>query len=701
MIALAIFCSLFQPAPIQESKITLFRGAEIGQEFRYWGVRDTFLDREKPEENFGRDFLLSGGPGKPIILHFGNLQGVVPPDQRIKSARIELFQEIGKGAELASISELRVRWSEGPGRRGAMKELGGDPSKVKDSFASTYNARFAAKRGAIGWAEKGASGLRENRPIPEAKLVQEKDVVAITGITEALNRALERPYDHQGFKILFATPCDFASSDALLGRPSLILELEPAAKRRVVSTPEIRFIQGKWTPPAGAEWQVDGVATDNPPAPQSGGDGRVHWVRAETASGIYEVPANATEIAVDIPNNGLEMLDKEAQVRGFATYRDWCYDAVRVWNEIIIPQSRYSFAMDGAPVRFRVASFEPVARITHPFSLRDFIRRASVKAGVPDFGASDTGAPIAPFPGITGGGDTRDESMLIGQIPLPVEPFGSELIDSLGLESSDLYSMAEVASLASSAQMPKLIFVKLKTPFGVDVPGGSMIASTLDGTAQETVTITHEGRALVPLAKFSQAKHPVIRLDITSGELRGTAFLRSASILEAVARSQSTSGVVEVVAPMSGIPVDENTNLALGRFVTDSGNSAPAIQASLVDNKDDSGMPFPAGKSWIEVDMGRDRLYGAVDITMSATTEWDRLTLTARETGQDIGAAQPTLMLGSSKWLKLAYGVRNGDAITLRLYPEPTQARYLRIELQSSAAGRINELRVRAAKPKT
>ena len=146
---------------------------------------------------------------------------------------------------------------------------------------------------------------------------------------------------------------------------------------------------------------------------------------------------------------------------------------VRLWNDVIFPQSRFSFAADGALERLRVQrvatgdgtpdpnlDIELVVRGGE--KIEDLFRETGRQLGLADLSLMNIqqgknrptidGLVLERFatditPGILGGGDTRNEGFVpISLIP-PYEPMMSPLLDALPMEATDLLSATDVGAL--------------------------------------------------------------------------------------------------------------------------------------------------------------------------------------------------------------------------------------------------------------
>jgi len=127
----------------------------------YFAVEDTFLDQSNAVTNYGRDLMLSGGPGKAILIRFGDLERVVGYGVKVSNAKLRLPITLGVGAKLVSASRVLLPWNEGPGRRGldiAKGKVGAPGEKVETPrWSTTWGWRRAGVEGGR-WEKGGAQG---------------------------------------------------------------------------------------------------------------------------------------------------------------------------------------------------------------------------------------------------------------------------------------------------------------------------------------------------------------------------------------------------------------------------------------------------------------------------------------------------------------------------------------------------------------
>ncbi len=212
--------------PQAADRLELSRGGGLaGQAVRYWAAEDTVLDPKDPEEAPGGSPFLSAGPGRTLLIRFGDLRRAIPPGQRIRSASIRFTVTAGGPASLARAAEMLVPWGEGPAQ---VLGYGAAANLQNRNWGATWRARRAGEP-AIPWAQAGAQGASDARPLADVRaMAPDPDHLRITGLGPALQRQYDRPFANFGLAFQFDAGIEFASAQARNGRPVLELELEPA-----------------------------------------------------------------------------------------------------------------------------------------------------------------------------------------------------------------------------------------------------------------------------------------------------------------------------------------------------------------------------------------------------------------------------------------------------------------------------------------
>ena len=397
--------------------VELARGAPISLSdgtTSYQSVLDTYIEAAQPETNKGGEPSLLGGPGRTVLIKFGDLARVVPAGTRVVSAELVLTSVGGEVAELAQAARVRGAWGEGSWNSlaAALKRraAAADPKAAKDApvrGGATWRQR---KAGEASWREPGAKGAEDAVKIAGAKLETRDDKVVLTGIGEAVQAMVDRPYDNHGFALDFLKAVEFASSNATMGRPRLVLQIEPVVTT-AVTRPDLSVTKITRTPlnpsdgqevtytatvknvgsaPAkgfSAVWAVnerEGATIDGGKALAPGEEVtlstkktfkldkadhrfqpialRITPTDAElnARNDALEVLENAKWVELTLARTAVNSFTSELNPRGSRAIEDWVQSQVSALNEVYFDRSRFSFAPEGALERVVVGTINLV-----------------------------------------------------------------------------------------------------------------------------------------------------------------------------------------------------------------------------------------------------------------------------------------------------------------------------------------------------
>ncbi len=424
---------------------------------------------------------------------------------------------------------------------------------------------------------------------------------------------------------------------------------------------------------------------------------------------------------------------------------DWVQAQVALWNDTYAAGSRFSFAPDGATERIRVnsirtSSSSPDAGVVVDASADPlaadvpFLRRLGVAAGLLDGSAMNAGfgkvqitgslsrAGWDLYPGLMGYGDTRFEGGIPGPIPLSYGPIWNPTLSSGNLEATDLLSATDVAALnrhlgqkpakPSDDLLPikNAIILRALSLDGRPLPNCDLLffqssnGSFPLGDPAFAVKTNDGGLAILnargtagPFGELDpQAGNGVFLVQEKTNGVLETGWLKAWQLTDAANRGATTT---EIRLNLPDQPLDTSTNLALDRIITDSTNDLPAKLAGLIDDSVDTEVTLPdTSSSWVEIDLGRDRALGEVDLVTKGASFWKRFDITAYSTGQSPSEAMPWARELDWDWTKTNRSDVSGNTRVVA-YRGPSQRfRYLRIVNRSGGPGSLGEIRVFAAR---
>jgi hypothetical protein len=767
-----MLAALFLAAvPVQAATVDLYRGATLaGQPFKYWDVTDTYLDSSNPQTSFGGDGVLLGGTGKTILIKFGDLQRVVNSGT-VKSATLILSPSGGAVPEFKSISRLLVPFGEGPVNSLASvleRNMNAKNKVAPPVWSSTWQNRRSGPNWA--WQSAGARGNTDAVAIDAAAQVNTEQTIQIGGLAADVQYMAEHPDENNGFAVSFSNAVEFFSSNTPGGRPRLRLEIEPRPPQTGTDLSVTYIEQMNRTPGQSEKFiaHVKNVGT----AAASGFLGQ--WVNAEKPGANVNIPslapgaettvsyerafvANATDHRtqplgfrvsdkgdVNPSNNSLTVFGDGKLIR-VATDAPGLEDAVqaqlRFFNETVAPQSRFSFARQGALERLSAASIstDPAnadvvwkgALTTDPNL--EFQRALLRAAGVPNleitaFPAGTKNAlanrgSVDPYPGLGGYGDTRFEGSLLGTIALLYEPYSNPALDIQPLEPTGLLSATDVAIINQTMDGSKTaeeVLNKMTTTVllhAMDVAGRPLPGMELsffqanagvikDQPPAFTVVTDERGAAMLPnqggagpFGKVtSDGGNAVFLVRASNNGVTEWGWLKGWQLVDSYFRGGTGATVFDMRFDLPGAPLDTDADVAKDRAVTDSADSLPAKLAGITDGDSATAAALPGKDGWIEIDLGRDRTIGEIDLLATPDQMWPKFDIMVYSTGEQ--ASKATVWAKEVKWDWTASNRRDlldgANAVAYRGLP--LRVRFIRIVNRSDQAGRLNGIRILGAK---
>ncbi|MBV6458330.1 MAG: hypothetical protein HONBIEJF_01457 [Fimbriimonadaceae bacterium] len=761
MISLAVAAVMFQPVTVLE------RGGIGAGDFRYWAVEDTFLDRLAQDQNFGRDRALSGGSDKTILIRFGDLRRVAPSNARIKSATLVLGIEQGGEFQLREVRRMLVGWGEGALSRST---LFGKAKATSRWNSSTWRQRHGGTN-PLPWSGGGGLGAGDSVLIADARARVEESTFFIEGLAASLQSMLDRPDENFGWALLFDKPCGFASSDAPSRRPQLVVEWETAATE-APTTPDL---------------VVTGLRTDLPQV-SSSGEGktfrafvtitnagqkalpgfRVRWTIADRpgawienstavdAGKSVEIQLEAPARLSDADPRSLSIVVRAEPIPPLEDPSPWnntrrveggglpvlltshpdelelARSAVDFMNEVALPQSRFSFAPEGALERVRAEEITVDQNAPKLGNMRAWLQLLGTRLGLivpalpsersPVGGAVPDERPLDPFPGIMGYGDTREESNLPGGYNVPYDGAFDALIESMRLPVTDLFSATDIAALQAMlgkppaerafpwSDLPGVIVVRAMDRGGRPLKGAELQFFDTAGdkyadepyfktstVATNSVTVPNRGGASGKPTVFRGAtdlRGEAIAVRATRAGVSDVAWIKPWHLLDTFSRGSKGAGIIDLHFNLTDLPLVPDSNLATDKLVSDKAGRSPGQLAALVDNDPQSILDYSGAEGdWIEIDLGRDRLFGEVrlDLAEGVIPKFDWMVY---GTGQVAAEAVPWVREASGEFSKRA------SLSTDVVYRGPAvRARYLRLVLRGPcASAKIRGIRIVSAR---
>lgn len=514
-----------------------------------------------------------------------------------------------------------------------------------------------------------------------------------------------------------------------------------------------------------------------------------------------EVQANALNLGIWVDEAFYELFSKEVNGAGTRSFEDWIQWQFRIWNDVFMKHSRFSVAPDGCRERVRVgritivpdgslkggahipndtptliydgewgfdgsfgdaeAYVNAVRRIadralihemSHQIGLID-IYQMNVDPSLPNGELGKvklvwndsviTRGKYDPFAGLMGGGDTRNESQVPSQVPVPQRDVDGIMFRSPLFEPTDLYALTDVAALNANLgfrrgfygefmySMPPLILVTASdmagTPisvgtlsfyqmkngvipneaptFQLEISGGSAILPKRPtGLEEPFKTITGHTLSPNPFGRIDVVGTNVVflvRLD-TYGQTEW-AWLKAWQLVDAYFRGARTGAYVfNLEFNVTTRPVKFG-NLALNRVVSDNRETDVETLRALVDGKTDSTYELGDKEGdWFQIDIGRDRPIGEIKFLFKgdANNMWDKFDIMVYSTGQRVNEAR--LYSRELNWRQTLPTRRDIDpkdyeVMAVAYRAQPMFVRFIRFVNKSNRGGRLAGVEIREA----
>ncbi len=485
-------------AALNSAQVIVERGAIASGGLRSWEIQDTFIDKQLPGNDFGRDPLLSAGPGKLVLLKFPGLERYVAPGYRIKSATLILRHALGSPPDIKRVGWVNDPWLEGWGRRGVPAN---NPSILgsKSKILTCWNVRANPTEGTIGWNGPTAEWPLGSQISDTKTMIQGQDIIFDIPEIEANNYLMTSGY---GASLAFdcISQTDFFSSDASQFRPKLVLETEPLFTTMmtkqdltIVKVKEISEDTAKLT-----KWLIEvknqGLAASQPTRIElSSYDGNRSLANLKALApgesisiessietiGSSDPRLNSIELNV-LPNGTEDNLKNnliviapgsisvnysasDAETRyssvvkkwGYSSFSDFAQAVLNYTNQVVLKSSRFSFAPDGIAAQLLLSPSSSGSKLNleltdktleqdaWQLTVRAFLTSSGLKILEPPSGAIDS------WQGIMLGGDTRDDLDIPTILGLSADPMFDPLQVLQPMSASDLLSATDAFLLQS------------------------------------------------------------------------------------------------------------------------------------------------------------------------------------------------------------------------------------------------------------
>lgn len=713
-----------------------------GLPIKYWGVEDTTIAALDPDKNQGTAYTLDVSPTSAILIRFADLDRVVGRGGKVTAASLVLTSVGGKPGVVKSVARVLKAWRPGPAvtLSSLMKRPVQDPTKPNakgEVLPRTVTWRDASV-GVEGWQLPGASGPSDSQPVANWAYSADANRTTITGLAEAIQAMKDHPFENYGLLIRFESVSEFAASLSKTDRPKLVLDVEdaeaplglvvthietsperPKVGESVTFTAHVKNMGTAASGPITGRWIENGkpVQSDVSGAALQPGQeatfsvsrnvraGAVLGLRLNDSNAIdLSIPEDAAPAHVSLPSG------KDAL---------WAQTEARTWNEVIAPQSRFSFAPEGALAKVRIQAFDgplsdPIKAFGAAWNLAD-TTAYQIARGQVDLDVAKTRSSSDRYAGLFGSGDTRFDGPIPALLQIPAEPVSNPLLDMNPLEATGLLSATDVGDLNAAVQnqagsgLPKTSVIHAISYAGAPLANaGLTFYQSEKGRISDKPTFTVKtdnlGRAVLPSNGgkgpfgdlLADGSNGVFLVTATQEGVTEATWLKAWQLKDAARRGSAAAAVVDLRFNLGGTKLDTATNLAQDRIVSDSKGDFPAQLNALIDGNEATAFSLPSTEgSWVEIDLGRDRTIAEVRL-LTKEGLWSQFDILAYATGQR--PSEAFLWAKEVDWNWTAANRSDSLEISSVAYRNaPQRVRFIRIVSRAAGSATLNEVKISPA----
>ncbi|MBC8066197.1 MAG: prealbumin-like fold domain-containing protein, partial [Chlorobia bacterium] len=469
-------------------------------------------------------------------------------------------------------------------------------------------------------------------------------------------------------------------------------------------------------------------------------DHRVQTVMLRLYPGTPEPDANND--ALEIHEDAIPIAMTGAKISA-----DPIQATIRRLNDVYFAQSRFSFATEGVLERVRLVPNQDAGQMVIDLAgnqgesgliqkILTSLTGLSPSQKSPTITLDEQDIPYGdPYSGASGFGDTRYEGLIPPGIPMLYVPVASPLFDNLPIEPTDLLSGTEVAAinvaLGKKGQMregilwdlPATVILRATDMTGKPLDGAELAFYQVDGgkipdSPTQTIltknggTVILENLEVTALPGERDLLHTLkrnpfgnLRADGSNGTILIRAqvngeiewgWLKAWQLADTFHRGNKAAAIIDVRFNAPSGPIDRTANLAKGKLISDKALSLPAQLAPLVDDNPATEVGIGAlPGDWVEIDLGRDRPIGEVQLLVKDGSMPARFDIQAYSTGQAAPESDAWVKDLNFAWTKANRGKKDGSIA----YRGPmARCRFIRIVNRSGGAAKLAEIRVFALK---
>lgn len=633
--------------------LILRRGATVPGSVlgRYWDVQEAQIDAEGAGLPIPTSFGLSGDAKRSILVRFGSLDLAIEADKTISEASLKFKLSDPEKAGITGVRLMKRPWL-WPGVQALSKRIKAPVAGAEPIFAP--GVTWSKAGGDTGsWQTPGALGAEDSEKL-NAKVEIQGDTVTISG----LGATFQYLKSHEGLNFGLLLECsgkaEIWSSLSPTDQPELHLSLASAQAKTAKM----------WLTKNGDKVSLN---SDQPMT------GYRVFMGTQGAS-LTSLQGSATEVELKLPSTSRSKDGRNAIARIVPVFEDaslpvnpilidpvgtWLAvtpDTARAWNQNWVDASAYSFAPIGA------------TKHVNPLGAKNEVE--ILKTLVPQ---------DAPDENLT------DVALLNGLVP-PARPTNEPLFRQLARPEAGPLTMFQVDRLMNPVvNYPGVIILRAVTPEGDPLVGAKL------RFADQPEMVTDKNGYAFP-ASPAPGFVGTISVSAEIGGTRDSFSFSSTKLSNIYARGMTKAASIELPFNLPSSEITRETNLVLGKPTRDSANSFPAQLLGLTDENDATTFIL-APKAWVEIDLGRDRLLGELEVRGELP---ETFLVAVYGTTEKVNDSRPWISEpGLSSRLKNYPNTEPGVTI---YRPKPTGGRYIRLLNASENAVTIKGIRLFATR---
>ncbi len=212
------------------------------REYKYWSCSDTYLSKSAKESNFGGEPRLVSGPDARILIKFGDLNRAIGPGKVITNAKLVLSPTAGTPPKEITVTRVLMDWNEGCGR--PKMKIG-----EKSPLGATWDFRVAkgqmeGQRWAAGGCFKADEDRADKPTAAGTPASNANGQVVILGLEADVQAWYDRSATNYGWVLdTKGEPGQFLSSDAAVGRPTLVITYADAPPKPNAADLDVAYIE--------------------------------------------------------------------------------------------------------------------------------------------------------------------------------------------------------------------------------------------------------------------------------------------------------------------------------------------------------------------------------------------------------------------------------------------------------------------------